>query len=204
MFIISRFVLMGYNLIRMIIVGFGLMAVYYAYMILFVSVQGETADFLLPMFIYGVATGILFVPIVSFAASSAPSKIAVNASLIGIFSRFIGFTASLALNNELQLFTKSSVREKVRESLTETSAQLPVTLLNIQNQYINSGSDMYTSKTVSSGYFNQMIGQQILARAIRDYCDLMLTGLIFVIIILLLLPQIQHVVLRLRKGNVPY
>jgi hypothetical protein len=63
---------------------------------------------------------------------------------------------------------------------------------------------MYTSKTVSSGYFNQMIGQQILARAIRDYCDLMLTGLIFVIIILLLLPQIQHVVLRLRKGNVPY
>jgi hypothetical protein len=49
-----------------------------------------------------------------------------------------------------------------------------------------------------------MIGQQILARAIRDYCDLMLTGLIFVIIILLLLPQIQHVVLRLRKGNVPY
>jgi hypothetical protein len=204
MFIISRFVLMGYNLIRMIIVGFGLMAVYYAYMILFVSVQGETADFLLPMFIYGVATGILFVPIVSFAASSAPSKIAVNASLIGIFSRFIGFTASLALNNELQLFAKSSVREKVRESLTETSPQLPVTLLDIQNQYINAGSDMYTLKTVSSGYFNQMIGQQILARAIRDYYDLMLTGLIFVIIILLLLPQIQHVVLRLRKGNVPY
>lgn len=204
MFIISRFVLMGYNLIRMIIVGFGLMAVYYAYMILFVSVQGETADFLLPMFIYGVATGVLFVPIVSFAASSAPSKIAVHASLIGIFSRFIGFTASLALNNELQLFAKSSVREKVRESLTETSPQLPVTLLDIQNQYINAGSDMYTSKTVSSGYFNQMIGQQILARAIRDYYDLMLTGLIFVIIILLLLPQIQHVVLRLRKGNVPY
>ncbi|WP_288638005.1 MULTISPECIES: hypothetical protein [Sphingobacterium] len=204
MFITSRFVLMGYNLIRMIIVGFGLMAVYYTYMILFVSVQGETTDFLLPMFMYGAATGVLFVPIVSFTAASAPSKIAINASLIGIFSRFIGFTASLALNNELQLFAKSSVREKVRESLTETNPQLPVTLLDIQAQYANAGSDIYTSKIVSSGYLNQMVGQQILARAIREYYDLMLTGLIFVILILVLLPQIQHVVLKLRKGNVPY
>lgn len=204
MFITSRFVLMGYNLIRMIIVGFGLMAVYYAYMILFVSVQGETIDFLLPMFIYGVATGVLFVPIVSFTASSAPPQIALNASLVGILARFTGFTASLALNNELQLFAKSSVREKVRESLTETNSQLPVTLLDIQNQYINVGSDIYTSKTVSSDYFNQMVGHQILARATRDYYDLMLTGLIFVIIILFLLPQIQQVVLRLRKANIPY
>ncbi len=204
MFITSRFVLMGYNLIRMIIVGFGLMAVYYTYMILFVSVQGETTDFLLPMFMYGAATGVLFVPIVSFTAASAPSKIAINASLIGIFSRFIGFTASLALNNELQFFAKSSVREKLRESLTETNLQLPVTLLDIQAQYSNAGSDIYTSKIVSSGYLNQMLGKQILARAIRDYYDLMLTGLIFVILILVLLPQIQHVVLKLRKGNVPY
>ncbi|WP_288446102.1 MFS transporter [uncultured Chryseobacterium sp.] len=204
MFVTSRFILMGYNLIRMIIVGFGIMAIYYAYMILFVSVQGETIDFILPMFIYGVATGILFVPIVSFTTSSAPPQISINASLLGILARFTGFTASLALNNELQLFAKSGVREKIRESITETSPQLPTTLLDIQNQYNNSGSDIYTSKAVSSAYFNQMIGHQILARATRDYYDLMLTGVIFVIVVLLLLPQIQKVVLRLRKGNIPY
>ncbi|MEF9479296.1 hypothetical protein OWR28_17520 [Chryseobacterium sp. 1B4] len=112
MFVTSRFVLMGFNLIRIIIAGFGMMALYYAYMLAFVSVQGETADFLLPMFIYGVATGVLFVPIVSFTASAAPPGIAVNASLVGILARFIGFTASLAFNNELQLFTKSAVRRK--------------------------------------------------------------------------------------------
>lgn len=204
MFITSRFVLMGYNLIRIIIVGFGIMAMYYAYMILFVSIQGETIDFILPMFIYGVATGVLFVPIVSFTASSAPPKIAINASLVGILARFTGFTASLALNNELQLFTKSGVREKIREAITETNPQLPVTLLDIQNQYMNAGSDMYTSKAISTGYFNQMVSHQVLARATRDYYDFMLTGMIFVIVTLLLLPQIQNVVLRLRKGNIPY
>ncbi|KFF17799.1 MFS transporter [Chryseobacterium sp. JM1] len=204
MLVTSRFILMGFNLVRIIIVGFGCMALYYAYMILFVSVQGETNDFILPMFIYGVATGVLFVPIVSFTSSAAPPKIAFNASLIGILARFTGFTASMALNNEIQLFSKSAVREKLRETVTETNAQLPATLLDIQNRYINAGNDIYTAKGVSNGYFNQMVGQQIFARATRDYYDLMLIGVVCVILILLLLPQIQNVVLRLRKGNIPY
>ena len=204
MFVTSRFVLMGFNLIRIIIAGFGFMALYYAYMILFVSVQGETISFILPMFIYGVATGVLFVPIVSFTSSAAPPKIALNASLVGIFARFTGFTASLALNNEIQLFSKSAVREKVRETLTETNPQLSVTLLDIQTTYTNAGSDIYTAKGVSGAYFNRLAGQQILARATRDYYDFMLVGLVVIIAILLFSPQIQKVVLRLRKGIIPY
>jgi len=199
MFITSRFILMGFNLIRIIIFGFITMAVYYVYMLLFVSVQGETTDFILPLFIYGMATGILFVPIVLFMASSVPPKILISASLIGIFARFTGFTVSLAFNNELQLFAKSAVREKVRENLTDINPQLPVTLLDIQKQYMSAGNDVYTSKAGSTGYFNQLVGHQILARATRDYYDLMLMGVISVIIILLCFPQIQHVVLKLKK-----
>ena len=204
MFVTSRFVLMGFNLIRMIIVGFSFMALYYAYMILFVAVQGETVQFILPMFIYGVATGVLFVPIVSFTSSAAPPKIALNASLIGIFARFTGFTASLALNNEIQLFSKSAVRERLRETVTEVNAQLPIALLDIQNKYINAGSDIYTAKGVSEAHFNKLVGQQILARATRDYYDLMFVAVVFVIAILLLLPQIKKVVLRLQKETIPY
>ena len=121
-----------------------------------------------------------------------------------IFARFTGFTASLTFSNELQLFAKSAVREKVREALMETNPQLSVTLMDIQNQYINAGSDIYTSKIASTGYFNQMIGHQILARAIRVYYYLMLIGVILVIVILLLLPQIQNVILKLRKVKIPY
>ncbi len=204
MLVTSRFVLMGFNLIRIIMAGFAVMALYYVYMILFVSVQGETNDFILPMFIYGIATGILFVPIVLFTSSAAPPKIALNASLIGILARFTGFTASLALNNEIQLFSKSAIREKLRETLTDINPQLPVSLLGIQNQYINAGNDSYTAKGAAGAYFNKLVGQQILARATRDYYDLMLTGVVFILVILLFLPQIQKVVLRLRKGIIPY
>lgn len=204
MFVTSRFILKGYNLIKIIIAGFGCMALYYTCMILFVSKQGETGDFILPMFIYGIATGILFVPIVSFTTSASPPKISINASLLGIFARFTGFTVSMAFNNEFQLYTTSAVREKFRETLTETTPQWRIALQDIKNQHINAGSDIYTAKEISGTFFNHLIGEQLLIRATRDYYFLMLVGVIFVIAILLLSPHIRNVVLRIRKTNIPY
>ncbi|TZG00330.1 MFS transporter (plasmid) [Chryseobacterium panacisoli] len=204
MFVISRFVLMGYNLIRMIIAGFGIMALFYIYMLLYVSVQGETIYFIPALFIYGLATGVLFVPIVTFTTSAAPPQIAVNASLVGTFARFTGFTASMAINNELHLYTKAGVREKIRETLIETNPQFSVSLQNVYQTYLNAGNDSYAAMNSSAGYIDNLVKEQIVARATRDYYDLMLLGVLCVIVILLLLPQIQNVVLKLKKGQVPY
>jgi len=63
---------------------------------------------------------------------------------------------------------------------------------------------MYTANGASSIYFRKLIGQQIIARATRDYYDLMLVGLVCVILLLLILPQLKKVVLRLKKGTIPY
>ncbi|PSK88908.1 MFS transporter [Taibaiella chishuiensis] len=204
MFVVSRFILQGFNLVNIIVAGFLIMASFYVYMLFFVSVRGETADFILPMFIYGLATGVLFVPIVSFTTSAAAPKIAVNASLLGIWARFTGFTASLAFNNELQLYIKSGISEKVREVVTETNALLPVTLSGIRQKYSNAGSDLYTANAVSAADFNFFLRQQMLARVTRDYYDWMLVGVAGVILLLLVLPRVRNVVLRLRKENIPY
>lgn len=204
MFVISRFILTGYNLIKIIIAGFGIMALFYVYMLLFVTVQGETCDFIPALFIYGFATGVLFVPIVSFTISAAPPKIAANASLVGILARFTGFTASLALNNELQLYTKGAATEKIRENVNETNPQLSITLQNTYQMYMNAGNDIYTAKNSSAGYLNSLVKEQVLVSATRDYYNLMLAGVLCVIIIVLLLPHVQRVVLKLKKGQVPY
>lgn len=201
MFVSARFILMGTNLIGMIIVGFVIMGLYYSYMLVYISVTGETTDFIVPMFIYGVATGVLFVPIVSFTASGVSPKIAFNASLIGIFVRFAGFCTSMAINNEFQLFTKSFVREKVREAVTEINPQLPLAMQNIQNTYQNASNDFYTAKGASNAYFNNMLKEQILAVATRNYYDLMLMGIIVVIVILIFMPKIQNVVLKLTRDT---
>lgn len=204
MFVTARFILTGTRLMRIIIFGFVLMALYYIYMLAFISVTGETADFIFPLFTYGIATGALFVPIVVFTASAVPAKIAVNASFLGIFARFVGFSTSMAFNNYVQLYTRSAVREKVRESINETNPQFSATLQNIQNTYLNAGSDIYMSRAGADAYFNNMIREQILARATRDYYSIMLIGLVVLIIILAFLPKIQHTILKLNKRNIPY
>lgn len=204
MSITARFILMGVSLIRIIITGFVIMACYYFYMLNFVSSIGQTEDFILPMFMYGISTGVLFVPIVSFMVSSAPAKIAFNASMVGIFARFLGFSTSMAVNNYTQLYTKSTANDRIRESLTETNPQLSLTLQNIQQTYLNAGNDIYTSKAASNGYLNYFIKEQILIRSTKDYYDIMLVGILTVIVILIFLPGIQNIVLKLRKGSVPY
>ncbi|WP_342333121.1 MFS transporter [Pedobacter sp. FW305-3-2-15-E-R2A2] len=204
MYVTARLILTGTPLMRMITAGFVVMALYYVYMLIFVSTTGETGDFIFPMFLYGVATGMLFVPIVSFAASSVPAKIAVNASLIGIFARFLGFCISSAINNQVQLYTRAAVRDKLRESVSETNPQLSRTLQNIQNAYLNTGNDVSIVKGASNAYFNNLIKEQILARSTRDYYDIMLIGLVCLIVTLIFASPVQNVLLKLRKGNVPY
>jgi Major Facilitator Superfamily. len=204
MFVTSRFILMGFKLIWIILVGLGIMALYYIYMLSFISVQGTSVDFILPMFIYGIATGTLFVPIVSFTTSSVPPETAVNASLVGIFARFVGFTGSLAFNNELQLLTKSTFREKLRETLTDINPQLSLTLHDIQNQYLNAGRDQFTANDLTASYFNSFISGQVFARATQNYYDWMLLGIVCVMLIIVMSSQLWRVVIRLRKRNLPY
>lgn len=204
MYVTARLILTNTPLIRMIIAGFVVMALYYVYMLIFVSTTGETSDFILPMFIYGIATGILFVPIVTFTASSLPAKIAFNASMVGIFARFLGFCTSSSINNRVQLYTRAAVRDKLRESISDTNPQLSITLQKIQNAYLNTGNDINTVKGSSNAYFNNLIKEQILARSTRDYYDIMLIGLVCLIVALIFAAPVQNVVLKLRKGNVPY
>lgn len=76
--------------------------------------------------------------------------------------------------------------------------------MDIQNEYATAGNDMYAAKALSASYLNKMVGQQILARATRDYYNLMLIGVILVIVMLILLPKIKKVALKLKKEHIPY
>lgn len=203
MFVTSRFILEGKSLLNMIIAGFTLLALFYLYMLHTISTTGETYSFVFPLFAYGVSTGILFVPLVAFTLSSVPPAMAFNASLVGIFSRFIGFCASISINNYLQLYTKSSVREKVREMVTVINPQVSRTINSLQQAYAYAGNDVLRENAGSSAHLNKLLAQQILARSVKDYFDYMLIACIILIILLVLSSGMSSVVLRLRRGTIP-
>ncbi|ASZ12120.1 MFS transporter [Chitinophaga pendula] len=203
MFITSRFILEGKSLLHLILSGFFLLALFYLYMLRTISTTGETTSFIFPLFAYGISTGILFVPLVVFTLSSVPPAMAFNASLLGIFSRFIGFCASISINNYLQLYTKSAVREKVREFVTVINPQLSRTVNGLEKAYAYAGNDALHESAGASAHLNKLLAQQIFARSVRDYFDYMLIACVILIFLLFLLPCMTNVVLSFRRGSTP-
>ncbi|SDG25949.1 MFS transporter [Epilithonimonas hungarica] len=203
MFVTSRFVLAGFSMIKTVITGFIILGLFYIYMLLFISDTGETNDFILPVCLFSIATGVIFVPAVIFTFSAAPPKIAFNTSIIGMFARFMGFCIAIAINNYLQLYSTAAINEKIRESVTETNPQLERALIGIEQTLVNNGGGI-NSGHISSAYLKNYIHTEVLSRSIRDYYDFMLVLLVTFIAILIAVPGINKVVLRLRKGSVPY
>ncbi|GEN66164.1 hypothetical protein DRF57_19530 [Chryseobacterium rhizosphaerae] len=69
---------------------------------------------------------------------------------------------------------------------------------------MNAGNDIYTAKNSSPGYISSLLKEHVLVNATRNYYNLMLGGILCVIMIVLLLPQVHKVVLKLKKRQVPY
>lgn len=180
MFITARLILMGVPVVRIIFAGFLMLLVFYVYMLLMVSVTGDTHDFILPLFIHGAATGVLFVPCVVYTASNVPPKLIFNVAFVGIFARFTGFCISIAVNNYVPLQARAMARERMRASITDVNPQLPLTLNHIQQAY---GGDAYMGKTLTSAGFDHLLKTQITARSIRDYYDMMLIGLLIFLLV---------------------
>lgn len=202
MFITARFILKGQSLIGIIICGFVVLGIFYVYMLNFVSVTGTTGQFILPMMMHGAACGILFVPIVFFTVSAVPPKQAYNVSMLGIFFRFVGFCLSISINNYLQLYSRGVVREKLREYLNEMNPQLGQTVSRIQEGYSVFGNDPHAGGGGASVYFDQFVRTQMITRAIRDYYDGMLVGLVVLILLLLLMAGIRRIWLKSRRAVV--
>jgi len=190
MFITARLVLMGIPVLRIIFTGFLMLLVFYIYMLQLVSVSGETSDLLLPLFIHGAATGVLFVPCVMYTASHVPPKLIFNVAFVGIFARYIGFCVSIAINNYVPLQVRSVVRERMREAVTDLNPQLPQTLNRIRQAY---------GPSLTNAGFEQLLKTQITARSIRDYYDLMLICLLVFILVFILWRALQKVYFKVSR-----
>lgn len=203
-YLTARYVIDRFPLSSIIITGFSLLALFHLIMYFTLSSSADISSFYLPVFIYGLGTSALFVPIVVFTVSSVPAHLASNVSPVGIFSRFIGFCISISLNNYFQLYTKSETFEKFRESITDTNYMLDATLNNIRENYNAVGHDQMTSDILANSYLNKMISDQLLIKSSMNYFGLVSIAIIGFIVLLAISPITKRVVIRIRKRFIPY
>lgn len=204
MLLSSRFILHGTAFNKMLIGGFMCLLLYHVQMYFLFSSTAATNDFLLPMLLQGLGTGVLFVPIVLFTVSAVPAPLAGSVSFIGIAARFTGFCISIAVANYFQLFNKSIHYNRFRENITVLNPAMNETMNNIQESIANNGQDAATVKALSSGVLNRAVAEQVTLRAAMDYYSMMIWALSVFILLLAVLPSARRVVLHYTRKFIPY
>lgn len=86
-----------------LISGFTIMLIYHIWMYFTFSPDIALGNLLLPVFLQGASSGLLFVPIVIFTLSSAPKHTGTTGIVIAAFTRFTGTLNSIAGFYSLQL-----------------------------------------------------------------------------------------------------
>lgn len=101
-----------------LILGFGLMLAFNFWMYKIISPGLDFSDLMVPIFLQGASSGMLFVPIATFILSSVPVHTGISGSLIGGSVRFFTTLNSFAGYYTLQLFYNQHYKEQFLSHLT--------------------------------------------------------------------------------------
>jgi DHA2 family multidrug resistance protein len=101
-----------------LILGFGLMLGFNYWMYEIISPGLNFSDLMIPIFLQGASSGMLFVPIATFILSSVPVHTGISGSLVGGTVRFFTTLNSFAGYYTLQLFYNQHYKEQFLSHLT--------------------------------------------------------------------------------------
>jgi len=121
---------------RFLIAGFGMLLVYHLYVYLELTPDLAFEDLVLPMFLHGAASGMLFVPIIIYTLSSVPPTTGTTGIVVGALMRFTATLNSIAGLYTLQLHYNQHYKESFLNYLTANDPAF-VERLNSAAQFFN-------------------------------------------------------------------
>ncbi|MGL4779578.1 MAG: MFS transporter [Bacteroidales bacterium] len=203
-YITARLIIEKKPLSRIIIIGFSLLGIFHLIVYLAFLNSSSLMSFYFPVFIYGLGTSTLFVPIVVFTVSSVPAKMAPHVSPLGIFARFAGFCISISLNNSVQLFFENETLEGVRKYIANNNYML-IDMIQRSLYYIDSSIQKENLK----GWFSmvsldELIQEDVLIKSSMNYFGFIFVSIIGFIFLLAVMPVTRQIAIRIRKYFIPY
>lgn len=123
----------------LLITGFALMAAFNVWMSFILTPDLSFTDLLLPVFVQGAASGLLFVPLMIFVLSSAPVHTGTTGLVIAAFTRFTATLNSFAGFYNLQLYFNQYFKEGFLGYLTAGNQNTIVRLNTYRALYTSKG-----------------------------------------------------------------
>ena len=183
----------------LLVIGFGLISMFNLWMSFLLTPDLSFFDLLLPVFIQGAASGLLFVPIMIYVLSSAGGHTGISGLVIAACTRFTTTLNSFAGFYNLQLYFNQKFKEGFLSYLNPENQNMTERLNYYKGIYASKGFSSDQASALASSNISRQLTQQ--TQLLTNQALFMIFGiLLFVVaILILLLPVIEKTFVHWKR-----
>ena len=183
-FVVPQLLLKGIMPRTVIKMGFFILLIFHTMMFFLFANTASEEKFYLPLFIQGVGTGSLFVPLVMNMVSSVSKKESGLVAFLGIAARYTGFCLAIALINFFQLYSTNKNYMDMATSYTLSNEIVNTTRDDAVERYIGMGFRAEEAKQKVEKDLRITLKKESALRAYMNYYSFII-GMIFLLLVYL-------------------
>jgi len=182
-----------------LISGFSVMLIYHLWMYFLFTPDLSFNDLIIPVFLQGAASGLLFVPLIIFVLSAAPAHTGTTGLVMGTFTRFIALLNSFAGFYNLQHYFNQYFKEGFLHDITQDNFITSGRLSQYTQLYQSKGYAANEAAVLASSSLGQALAQQTQLLTYRAIFMCMVVVLAVIILLVICIPAINKTALHWNK-----
>ncbi|WP_020211938.1 MFS transporter [Flavobacterium rivuli] len=204
MYVSSQLVMRKKHSIHFFLVtGFGFMLTFNLWMYFIISPDLAFSDLVVPIFLQGAASGMLFVPIATFILSTVPVNTGISGSLVAGHVRFFATLQSFAGYYTMQLFYNQHYKEQFLSHLTPYDSVYTDANATAVQSYIARGYTIQEAGNLANANIAKQLATQSQLLTSQTIFLIVATAAAVIIALVLLSPLLQKLYERYKKPTIP-
>jgi len=203
MYVSSQLVMRKKHSIHFFLVtGFGFMLAFNLWMYCIISPDLAFAHLVVPIFLQGAASGMLFVPIATFILSTVPVNTGISGSLVAGHVRFFATLQSFAGYYTMQLFYNQHYKEQFLSHLTPYDSIYNDANAAAVQSYIAKGYNFQEAGNLANATIAKQLATQSQLLTSQTIFLIVATATAVIIMLVLASPLLQKLYARYKKPAV--
>ena len=183
-FVVPKLLLKGVMPRTVIKMGFFILLVFHTWMFFLFANTASEEKYYLPLFVQGVGTGSLFVPLIMNMVMSVSKKESGLVAFLGIAARYTGFCLAIALINFFQLYSTNKNYMDMATSYTLSNEIVNTTRDDAVEKYVGMGFRVEEAQQKVEKDLRVTLKKESALRAYMNYYSFII-GMIFLLLVYL-------------------
>lgn len=181
------------------LLGFLILLIFYGTMSFRFNINASVYDYELLLVLQGLGQGMLMNPIIVFYLSAVPQEIANSATGFGIMTRFLSFSGSIALIDNLQLRFSRLHQELINNDLNAANTQYTDYLRNTSAMLKSRGVLPDKAGGMAFALMKKIMGKEAYVEFAMNYYQWICVLILLAIFIIMCVPAINRTIINLQE-----